>query len=167
MFVQRSGRMSTGRRKGILEANNDKEQESKGSINTTIRIAMAATTTLSKHYTDDDLYYDQRDSSVLLLAYESHSTKRTLVSLRRDFVQCTRWQCGLNEKDGKENINKHVQIQLITKLTCSIQSFLQLARTRYHCSPDGESTRWLHPACSSSLQVAQQQHAGLQESAES
>ena len=65
MIVQRSDSIPMGRRREILEANNSKEQESKGAINTTIRIAMKATTTLSQHRADDDLYHDQRDSSAL------------------------------------------------------------------------------------------------------
>ena len=39
MIVQRSGSIPMGRRRGILGANNDHEQEVDGSVNTTISIA--------------------------------------------------------------------------------------------------------------------------------
>ena len=55
-----------GRHRGIRGANNNKEEESKGPNNTTIRLALEATMTLSQHRTDDDLYHDQHDSSALM-----------------------------------------------------------------------------------------------------
>ena len=51
---------------------------------------MAATTTLSQYHTDDDVYNDQRESSALLEAHESHTIQRTQASLRRDIVPSAR-----------------------------------------------------------------------------